>query len=81
MESIDAAKELARILQEEIDSVWAGMAIGYNRLNAGYHMGKGLMVNKETWGKYKKARKINPELNAYEFMVELIKEAAKDLKK
>jgi hypothetical protein len=39
-------------------------------------MGKGLIVNKETWNKYKKALKTRPELNPYEFMIELIKKEA-----
>lgn len=79
MEPIDAEKELTRILQGELDKYWEEAPIGYNRTNDGYHMGKGLIVNKETWSKYKKALKINPELKPYEFMVELIKQAAKDL--
>ena len=81
MESLDVADELSRILQEELDKYWEEAPLGYNRVNNAYHMGKSLMVNKETWGKYKKALKNRPELKPYEFMVELIREAANEIKK
>lgn len=42
-------------------------------------MGKGLIVNKETWDKYMEAIKIEPELNPYEFMIRLIKKEAENL--
>lgn len=80
MEGLDAEKELTRILQEELAKIWNETPIGYNKDNDGYHMGKGLIVNKETWGKYNEALKTRPELNAYEFMIELVKKAADELK-
>ena len=80
MESIDAAAELSRILQEELAKIWDETPIGYNETNDGYHMGKGLIVNKETWDKYNEALKTRPELDAYEFMIELVKKAGEDLK-
>ena len=80
MESIDAEAELTRILQEELAKIWDETPIGYNETNDGYHMGKGLIVNKETWDKYNEALKTRPELDAYEFMNELVKKVAEDLK-
>jgi hypothetical protein len=80
MEGLDAEKELTRILQEELDKIWDETPIGYNETNDGYHMGKGLIVNKETWDKYNEALKTKPELDAYEFMIELVKKAADELK-
>ncbi len=80
MEGLDAAGELARILQEELTKIWDETPIGYNETNDGYHMGKGLIVNKETWDKYNEALKTKPELDAYEFMIELVKKAADELK-
>lgn len=80
MEGLDAEKELTRILQEELAKIWDETPIGYNETNDGYHMGKGLIVNKETWDKYNEALKTRPELNAYEFMIELVKKAADELK-
>ena len=80
MEGLDAAGELTRILQEELAKIWDETPIGYNETNDGYHMGKGLIVNKETWDKYNEALKTRPELDAYEFMIELVKKAADELK-
>lgn len=80
MESIDAEAELTRILQEELAKIWDETPIGYNETNDGYHMGKGLIVNKETQDKYNEALKTRPELGAYEFMIELVKKAAEELK-
>jgi len=80
MEGLDAEKELTRILQEELAKIWDETPIGYNETNDGYHMGKGLIVNKETWDKYNEALKTRPELDAYEFMIELVKKAADELK-
>jgi hypothetical protein len=80
MEGLDAEKELTRILQEELAKIWDETPIGYNETNDGYHMGNGLIVNKETWNKYNKALKTRPELDAYEFMIELVKKAAEELK-
>jgi len=77
---LDAVSEISRILQEEMDRIWDEASIGYNEDNDGYHMGKGLIVNKETWDKYIEATKTEPELDAYEFMVRLLKEEAKKLK-
>ena len=74
--NLDVEAELSRILQEELDKYWEEAPIGYNRDNDGYHMGKGLIVDKETWNKYNKALKTRPELDAYEFMIELVKKAA-----
>ena len=74
MEKLNIEKVLGGILQEELDKIWDEMPIGYNKVNDGYHMGKGLVVNKETWDKYVEALKTNIELNAYEFMVQLIKD-------
>ena len=76
---LDVEKELSRILQEELDKIWEETPIGYEETNDGYHMGKGLIVNKETWDKYVEAIKTEPELDAYEFMVRLIKEEAEKL--
>jgi hypothetical protein len=75
---LDVEAELTRILQEELDKYWEDAPIGYNKDNNGYHMGKGLIVNKETWDKYNKALKTRPELNPYEFMIELIKKESKN---
>ena len=79
MDSIDAEAELARLLNEEISKYWDELPLGYDETNDGYHMGKGLMVNKKTWDDYCEKLKEKPELNAYEFMVDLIKEEAKKL--
>jgi hypothetical protein len=76
---LDVEEELARILQEELNKYWEEVPIGYNEDNDGYHMGKGLIVNKETWDKYMEAIKIEPELNPYEFMIRLIKKEAENL--
>jgi hypothetical protein len=73
MEGLDVAAELSRIMQEELNKYWETAPIGYNKDNDGYHMGNGLIVNKETWNKYNKALKTRPELDAYEFMIELVK--------
>ena len=76
---LDAVSEISRILQEEMARIWDETPIGYNEDNDGYHMGKGLIVNKETWDKYTEASKTEPELDAYEFMIRLIKEEAEKL--
>jgi len=47
MESIDAEAELTRSLKEELAKIWDETPIGYNETNDGYHMGKGLIVNKK----------------------------------
>lgn len=80
MEKLDAEKELTKILQEELNKIWDEVPIGYEETNDGYHMGKGLIVNKETWDKYTEALKIRPGLDAYDFMIELIKEEHEKLK-
>lgn len=78
MGSLDAEKELCRILQEELDKIWDETPLGYNETNDGYHIGKGLIVNKETWDKYTEALINDPELDSYKFMVELVKEDYKN---
>lgn len=77
---IDVEAELCRILNEELAKYWDEAPTGYNVDNDAYHMGKGLMVNKETWNKYEKAIKKEPDLNAYEFMIRLIKELSNENK-
>ncbi len=79
METFDAEKELINILQKEIDKIWEETPIGYNEDNDGYHMGKGLIVNKKTWDKYVEALKHNPKLNAYEFMIEIVKKSYEEM--
>lgn len=77
---LDVVSEISRILQEELDKIWDETPLGYNEDNDGYHMGKGLLVDKETWDKYIEASKTEPKLEAYEFMARLIKEVVKKAK-
>jgi hypothetical protein len=67
---INAEEELTKILQEELNKIWEETPLGYYEHGDAYHMGKGLMVNKETWDLYVDSKTV---LTPYEFMVELIK--------
>lgn len=79
MKKLDIEKELSRILQEELDKIWEETPLGFNKTNNGYHMGKGLIVDKRTWDKYLEALKLDSTLKPYEFMVDLLKQVAKDM--
>jgi hypothetical protein len=81
MKPIDAEAELTRLLQKAIDEEWEKTPIGYNETNNGYHMGKGLITNKEIWDKYCKELETRPDLKAYDFMVELVQKLAEKYNK
>lgn len=75
---MDISKELEKILNEELEKIWESYPLGYDEVNKGYHMGKGLFVNKHAWDKYNNALILNSELDAYVFMINLLKEESKN---
>lgn len=79
--SIDAAKELSRILQNEIDKIWEETPLGYNETNNAYHIGKGIMIDETSWNKYLKAKEIDEKLSPMDYMVETIKKIHEEIKK
>lgn len=74
---IDVVDELNKLLQEEFDKIMEELPLGYDINNNAYHMGKGVMVNKENWDKYNEELLINPELKPFQFIVNSLKKEFK----
>ncbi len=79
-ESIDAEKELTRILQNEIDKIWEETPLGYNDTNNAYHIGKSIMVDKETWDKYLIEKQSNDALTPMDYVVGTLKKVYGEMK-
>ena len=66
---LDAEAELTKLLQEEIAKIWDETPLGYNEDNNAYHIGKGIMINKEKWDEYLAAKEIYSELTPMGFIL------------
>ena len=77
---IDVENELIKILQNELVKIWEETPVGYNETNNAYHIGKGIMVNKETWDKYLVAKQTNEELTPLDYAVGTVKEVYEKMK-
>ena len=69
MENNEMDAELTRLLQEEIAKIWDETPLGYNEVNNAYHIGKGIMINKEKWDEYLAAKEIYDELTPMDFIL------------
>jgi hypothetical protein len=61
--------ELTKMLQDEITKSLKATPIGYDKANDAYHIGDGIFVDKNGWGKYSAAKKENPELTPKEYQL------------